>query len=138
MRVFTVDGSRRLPEKLRISALAAKGKHIHAAQCVQHLHTAACKGLRAGECKGKRQFEHQIRPAAQRCLGAVPFTEEGCPAALGKIAAEHNNHAVRRALCSRAQMQKMPVVKRIVFGDDTGARHGFFPFRTCFSLRVCI
>ena len=107
----------------RVAALAAEAQHVCNSRVVQKRRTAARKALRTGAGPRLRQLQNKVGTARKRHAGAHRFGQQGRFAPLGKVTPE-NHDAVRRTRRARGgNVVGVSVVKRVIFGDNTGNFH---------------
>ena len=81
----------RLPQCVNTSALAAEGKHVHAAQRRYNTDRAPGESLRRTQAVFHRKFQYQVGAVFKRGTGTAEFIVHRHVAALGEIAAHHRN-----------------------------------------------
>ena len=110
-------------QNARIFRFTAEGEYI-APQTAQHAHAAARECVRRAHDKQRGQFKYRVRAAAQRRLYARRFIYARGFAPLGKAAAHADDHIIAARDFPRfVDVIRMPRMKRIVFGDDSGDFH---------------
>ena len=119
-----------------IRALCPESQSI-TPQGSQQRHPRRRKLLRRGTGIGRRQRYHQIRPGHQCSAHAHGFRQNGYTAALDGTAAHANGNAARPAPTHRGQLRRVPVVKRIVLGNNTCKFHApLLLCKNCAILRL--
>ena len=114
---------RRLGYPCGVTALGAEHERINAAERVKQLDPRARKALSARHGVNTRQLYHEVYPAQQRRFYTGGEVKYRRLAPLDKIAAHHGDNAVRPRLSRPTGKISVPVVKRVVFGDDAGCSH---------------
>lgn len=84
---------------------------------------------RAATGKGEWQLDDQVDAAAQGHFGPQPLVHQRRLTALQKMPAHHRHRHIRPGrLKAGPQMVPMPVMERIVLGDQADRAHGGNPF----------
>ena len=115
-----------VPQKIRLSALAAEGQRVRARR-TQHRDSAPGEALRGRNRPGQGQLQHQIRAAAQRHLRPGGGPEGGGGAPLGEAAAHGHDHAgLRPTGADPGEEVGVTPVEGVELRDDSDDVHPFF------------
>ena len=106
-----------------VRRLCAVAQRLYAAQRAEHAHPGGRKGLGAGRRIGRGQAQHHVRPARKRRFGAHLRGHQRVAAALHHTGAHHTHHGVKPQRAYPAYLVRMPVVERVIFGNNARSAH---------------
>ena len=110
-----------------VGDLGAKGQRV-AAQGGQQRHAGGGKALGAQAGIGGGQCRDQVRAGLQGRLHPHRFRQQREPAPLHGGRADTHGDASRAPRPQHLQLGGVPVVERVVLGNDARKFHKFFPF----------
>ena len=112
-------------QQCEIAAFASKGDDIHAAERAEQAHSAGGEPFGRSHRVGQGQFEHKVRAAGDRRIGADRFGRARRTPALNKVAAEYGYNMRRAGRAGRFDLIGVPIVEGIVFSDNARSHHFF-------------